>query len=235
MKHNRTLLGFGRWVPATTLSNSSEAAGTAPRPGPHLLFHVIHDQGGNELAETPVTANDQASAETEDVEPAGFGRRPVLVTTAICGIVGALGHAVLWIGEGQDWIDRGIYWEPVVGIAIVVVSITSFGGFYVASRRTRVAIAASFLLTFLVSLTYVLTTQALADAASRGAAKDVFDDFRTVVVTILASILAARRLSLSLRSWALLALLPGGATAVTIRRMDRDLQRTVESSIESRG
>jgi hypothetical protein len=164
----------------------------------------------------------QASAESEDVQPEGFGRRPILYTTAICATFGALGHAVLWLGAARGWVDRGVYWQPVVGIALVIVSVTAFGGFYVASRRARVAIAASFLLTFLVSLTYVLTVQALASAAAQGAAKDLFNDFRTVVLTIIGFYFGTE----TIVSVAKIVRISQGTTninAAAIQRADRDL------------
>jgi hypothetical protein len=137
----------------------------------------MSDQQGQPAAEP------RRTADPEVILPAGFGRRPILYTTAICAASAALGHAILWLGAAQHWV--GVLWQPVVGIVLVIVSVTAFGGFYVASQRTRIAIAASFLLTFLVSLTYVVTIQALADAAGRGFAKQLFDDFRSVVLTII--------------------------------------------------
>jgi len=121
----------------------------------------------------------------KDAQPTGFGRRPILYTTAICATAGVLGHAILWLGQAQNWVNRGVYWQPVFGSALVIVSVTAFGGFYVASQRARVAIAASFLLTFLVSLTYFLTIQVLASVAVKDAAKVLLNDFRTVVLTII--------------------------------------------------
>lgn len=56
-------------------------------------------------------------------------------------------------------------WQPIVGLSLSVVAITSFGGFYLASRRARIGFAASFVLTFLVLLSYMLTLDGLAAAA----------------------------------------------------------------------
>jgi hypothetical protein len=73
------------------------------------------------------------------------------VTTAICAVFAAAGHGMLWLAYSNEWNSRedvDMPWQPVAGISIVVVAVVAFGGFYVASRRARVAIAASFLLTW---------------------------------------------------------------------------------------
>src|SRR5206468_1030161 len=100
----------------------------------------------------------------------------------------------LWLASSLGWSipaqrpdgsqTTAVPWQPVIGIALVIVAITAFGGFFIASRRARVAISASFLLTFLVALSYVLTLQGLAQA-TQGDAKDLFHDFRTVVIVII--------------------------------------------------
>jgi hypothetical protein len=120
---------------------------------------------------------------------------PIIWTTAICAVIAAGGHAVLWIASSQGWTvpietpegARGaaVPWQPVTGIVLVVVAIVAFGGFFIAARRARVAISASFLLTFLVALSYVLTLQGLAAATQTGGAKDLFNDFRTVIIVII--------------------------------------------------
>jgi hypothetical protein len=120
---------------------------------------------------------------------------PVIWTTVIIAVVAAGGHGFLWLASSQGWsipTDRpdgskvaAVPWQPVTGIALVIVALVAFGGFFIAARRARVAIAASFLLTFLVALSYVLTLQGLAQATQVGGAKDLFNDFRTVVIVII--------------------------------------------------
>lgn len=61
-------------------------------------------------------------------------------------------------------------WQPVVGLSLSVIAVTAFGGFYLASRRARIGLAASFVLTFLVLLSYMLTLDGLAAAANGGTA-----------------------------------------------------------------
>ena len=119
---------------------------------------------------------------------------PIIWTTAICATIAAAGHAVLWVASSRGWnvpVEKpdgtrvaAVPWQPVTGIVLVVVAIVAFGGFFIAARRARVAISASFLLTFLVALSYVLTLQGLAEA-TQGGAKDLFSDFRTVVIVII--------------------------------------------------
>jgi hypothetical protein len=121
------------------------------------------------------------------------------------------------------WIDKGIFWQPVVGISLVIVSIAAFGGFYVATRRARVAIAAAFLLTFLVSLTYVLTVQDLADKASRGLANDMFADLRTVVVTIIGFYFGSEAIVASAKVIGAARRSDAGVSPTEMSRMDRDL------------
>jgi len=93
---------------------------------------------------------------------------------------------MLWLAYSNEWNSRedvDVPWQPVAGISIVVVAVVAFGGFYVASRRARVAIAASFLLTFLVTLTYAISLEGLA-GATRGDARELIDDFRYIVTLI---------------------------------------------------
>jgi hypothetical protein len=86
-------------------------------------------------------------------------------------------------------------WQPVVGLTMSVVAMASFGGYYLASRRSRVGFAASFVLTFFVLLSFMLTLDGLArvvagsDAGdgAEAAAKviqDLLSDFRTSVALI---------------------------------------------------
>jgi hypothetical protein len=120
---------------------------------------------------------------------------PIIWTTAICAVIAAGGHAVLWIASSIGWTvpvetpegARGaaVPWQPVIGMVLVLVAIVAFGGYFIAARRARVAISASFLLTFLVALSYILTLQGLASATQTGGAKDMFNDFRTVVIVII--------------------------------------------------
>ena len=109
-------------------------------------------------------------------------RGPLLITVLVCLGAAVAGHAFLWLNHRFGW---GNPWQPVIGISVSVVAIAAFGGFYVASRRARIAIASSFLLTFLVILTFVMTIEAFSSAAKQGIAADLFNDFRNVITVII--------------------------------------------------
>lgn len=111
-------------------------------------------------------------------------RRPrngAAAAAATAAVVLAL-FGVAWLASRGDRLDYG----PVVGISISVVSVVAFGGFFLASRRARVAIAASFLLTFLVLFSFVLTLSALAQSTETRAVSDLLRDFRGNVGLIVA-------------------------------------------------
>jgi hypothetical protein len=142
----------------------------------------------------PVREPQHAAPKGEGQSPASdvdqIAIAPVIWTTLICALIAGGGHAVLWLSRSLGWTvpsSEGavIPWQPVTGIVLVLVAIIAFGGFYIAARRARVAISASFLLTFLVALSYVLTLQGLAEATQAGGAKEIFNDFRTVVIVII--------------------------------------------------
>jgi hypothetical protein len=86
------------------------------------------------------------------------------------GVTAAVGTGVLVaLLFGTAWLasrDKALAWQPVVGLSLSVVAVAAFGGFYLASRRSRVGFAASFVLTFLVLLSYMLTLDGLAAAAN---------------------------------------------------------------------
>jgi len=87
---------------------------------------------------------------------------------------------------------RPVSWGPVVAATLSVVAVTAFGGYYLASRRARTAIAATWLLFFLTLFSYALTLDALNATLSPGdesttvAVRDMFDDFRAQVGLIMA-------------------------------------------------
>lgn len=118
------------------------------------------------------------------------------VTTAVCAAVAVLAHAVLWWGLATGRVDDGVWWAPVVGIALVTVSVVAFGGFYLATRRTRVAVTAAFVLTFFVLFSFALTiTQLGEDVGDEpGLAADLFADYRTILTTVVAFYFGAETL-----------------------------------------
>lgn len=112
----------------------------------------------------------------------GEGRGPIFVTTIVCSVSALLGHGLIWISYAFEW-QRHIPWQPVAGISLSLIGIAAFGGFYLASRRARIGIASSFLLTFLVALTYLLTIPEAGDISDN--AQALLDDFRSVVLLII--------------------------------------------------
>lgn len=119
-----------------------------------------------------------------------------------------------------------IPWQPLVAIPLAIVSLTTFGGFYVAVRRARIAITASFLLTFLAMLPFALTVPELATSAETEFVSGLLDQFTTVVGTVVVFYFGSE------------AVISGGklfataknknATPADIRRADRDMATRIE-------
>jgi drug/metabolite transporter (DMT)-like permease len=83
-----------------------------------------------------------------------------MVIVALVAAGGFVWLIIIW----NDPHRANFPWAPIVGMVLALVSIVSFGGFYLASRRLRVAIAGAFLLTYLVSLSYAVTVAPLTPA-----------------------------------------------------------------------
>jgi hypothetical protein len=146
--------------------------------------------------------------------------RAVLLTTAVCATVGVAGHGLLWAASANGWMKSGtVPWQPVTGIVLVVIAVVAFGGFYIASQRARIAIASSFLLTFLVALTYVLTIERFAKA-TLGQAKVIFDEFRNTVAVIIGFYFGSEA---AVSVTKIIAASRAPASAADVRDADRDL------------
>jgi len=112
----------------------------------------------------------------------------IVVATIVSSLVIIASHAFLYWAFAHNW-DRTdtevpIVWQPVVGGTLGFVALFSFGMYYGAARRARVAITASFLMTFLAALTFVLTVPAFADTALQQDTTGLFNDFRYLVTVI---------------------------------------------------
>lgn len=128
----------------------------------------------------------------------------------------------------SSWVASrvAVPWEPIVGSSLALVSIGAFGGFFLSSRRARVAFAASFILTFLLLLSYMLTLEALsaaADATQGGknaltAVQTLLNDFRGDVGLIVAFYFGTDAAISGLK-----ILKTRDADVADIARMDRDL------------
>lgn len=125
---------------------------------------------GNPAADAPAEdtpANTEAGSDDDDKADEGVSVRRILFTTVLCAFVAASGHVLIYIGwlidrrTPGDGTDAYIPWEPCVAITLALIGVIAFGGFYAASLRARIAIASSFLLTFLVLLSFELSISEL--------------------------------------------------------------------------
>jgi hypothetical protein len=190
-----------------------------------------------EQAANPAAVDDHSDVEHGDdeqsnAEPSGSwppssapvtrdGRNVVLMTTALCVLFGVTGHLVLlggWVSRAPDQTDIAIPWQPVVGASLTAVALLSFGGFYYASLRARIAIMTSFLLTFLLLLTFVLTVRELQPTGDQTLVESLIGDFRVIVQTVVGFYFSTETV-LSLTK----ILRAPKNDAAAIRRADRDL------------
>lgn len=165
------------------------------------------------------------AAEPKDAARKVPAMRGVVATTTVCALVAAGGQGLTWLAYALRW-QRWIPWQPVAGIVLAVVAIVAFGGYYRASRRARVAIAASFFLTFFVCLSYVLTLPPFVTAAQAEGARELFTDFRNMVIVIVGFYFGTEA-AISVTKVLGIALAGRGATTTTatseaIQRADRD-------------
>jgi hypothetical protein len=169
--------GWGKWTDSS-LNDAFVWAGLATlaqspsRPNSYV-GQIALDTGRNLLLkralsslhglEPPMTDEDPQEREvpsgvfggvSDDSYMDGVGRRWVIGTSVLCLIVGILGHAAIWYGYGRGLSANPIQWwseKPVIGLSLASIALIAFGGFLEATRRMRVAISASFLLTFLLT------------------------------------------------------------------------------------
>jgi hypothetical protein len=169
----------GRFLCASLLRYSEGSGGypEAGRKGDASPSDVFQKMETIEVSNTSVQRADVAKTE--------LGTHPILWTVGICLAATIGGNVVFWVGQATGKIDVLVFWPPIFAIVVTVVALTSFGGFYIASRRARVAIGASFILTFFVVLAFSLTIAALNIAAQNSLAADMVKDFRTVSLTVI--------------------------------------------------
>lgn len=180
--------------------------------------------------EPPAAGGDVCDGDASDE----IATRPLLWTTVICVALAWAGHGLIWAAYALEWNkpdNVNVPWEPVAGLSLSSIAIVAFGGFYISSRRARIAIAASFLLTFFVTLTFVLTINAFAEQTA-GAAKELFDDFRNIVGLIVGFYFASETAVSGLK-----VLRAGGTDAnlADIQRADRDFAPPAAKARKSRG
>jgi hypothetical protein len=102
-------------------------------------------------------------------------------------LVAGLLCTVAWMSNS----GREVPFQPIVGASLAVIAFASFGGYFLASRRARVGLAASFVLTFFMLFTFLLTLEYLnqtasGDPGSHGVSvlSDFIKDFRGHVAII---------------------------------------------------
>lgn len=195
---------------------------------------MLQDQPKHLVAPEPdsLATAQQAGATSEPQGPPGPGEpeggtstRALVLTTLVCLAFAVGGHAVLWWAYADG--NARVPWQPVVGIALAGVAVASFGGFYAASRRSRIGVAAGFLLTFLVLLTYALTIEALPGGDEAETAGKLLADFRWVVATVILSFFGTEG---AVGVTKVRAVARTAGTTAEVVRADRDLvTRTVGS------
>lgn len=92
------------------------------------------------------------------------------------GVFAALIGGFLCVIAGISNTGREIPYQPIVGASLAVIAFASFGGYFLASRRARVGLASSFVLTFFMLFTFLLTLEYLNQTAS-GPSVTVLSDF----------------------------------------------------------
>ena len=172
-------------------------------------------------------ADRKAAELRDDGGPESVKPKYVIGTTFFCLLFALFGHVVLWIAysSGSNLVRQEAgqppiaVWEAAIGVSVVGVAVIAFGGFYAAALRARVAIAASFLLTFLVILSYALTIRGFA-GASVGDASALLDDFRAVVITVVGFYFGSEAIVSAVKVYGVAT---SGGTARDVVRADRDL------------
>lgn len=172
-------------------------------------------------------ADQEVAAGHDDGQAEDISPRYVIRTTAGCLLFGAFGHVILWIayssGSNASRMGEGLppigVWQPAVGVSIVGVALIAFGGFYAAALRARVAITASFLLSFLIVLSYALTIPGFA-SAMLGDAEALVGDFRAVVITVVGFYFGSEAIVSAVKVY---GVAKSNGTAGDIVRADRDL------------
>lgn len=204
-------------------SGRGEAKTLPPREtgGDVGVDHPEQDDRENSVdSTTPAVAASQLPSDDE-TPVTRSGLTAVFRTTVVCASAAAIGHLVLllgWLGHDPAEPSNLLPWQPVVGASLSLVAVVSFGGFYYAALRVRVAIMSSFLLTFLLLLTYVLTVTELSGESDSAMVTTLLDDFRVIVQTIIGFYFGTETV-LSLTK---ILRAPRG-NAAAIRRADRDL------------
>lgn len=176
----------------------------------------------NDLSTSNVATN-QSSSKLHDDEVNNAAA--VLWTTGLCAVTLASAHIILGVNYWLELRDgtqdpSELTWEPVVGLALGLVGIFAFGGFYVAARRARVGIGAAFILTFLAMLSFALTIPAMSGYAATEFVKQLVEQFTAVVSTVVAFYFGTEAVISGLKIW---KTAEAAGSSQEIKRADLDL------------
>lgn len=107
--------------------------------------------------------------------------RALTATILFCTIFAALLHFALGLAYVLD-VSDDVPWQPVAAIGVVVIAIASFGGFYLATGTMRIAIGASFILTYVVLLSFAISIDQFGTSDASTPFLDSYKDVVKVVV-----------------------------------------------------
>lgn len=173
---------------------------------------------------TPAEAPTSVPPTDDSVEELNV--RAIVVTISIATAAAVLANAALLVNfmhdsnnapEATDW---HMPWQAPVAMALSIVALVTFGGFYIAARRARIAIAASFLLTFLVMLPFALTIPELGSGDQTDLARALVDQFGSVVSTVAVFYFGSEAVITGLKLW---TTSQHPEAAALLARADRDL------------
>jgi hypothetical protein len=142
-----------------------------------------------------------------------------LAAAAAAALVAGILCVVAWMSSS----GRQVAWEPVVGSSLTMVALASFGGYFLASRRARVGLASSFVLTFLLLFSFMLTLRALSTTTSGSQSADLLSGFVTDFRGHVALIVAFYFGTDAAVSAAKILKTPASEGSAEISRLDRDL------------
>lgn len=177
--------------------------------------------GSHEVTRQQVDAHDDG-VETVDVKAIAWtiGIAAFFALAANMTLLVNYMHDSTNADSASDW---NVPWQAPVAMALSVVSLVTFGGFYIAARRARIAMAASFLLTFLVMLPFALTIPEFGTGDQTALAQTLIDQFGGVVSTVIVFYFGSEAVITGLKLW---TTAQNPSAAAVLARADRDLPRT---------
>jgi hypothetical protein len=166
--------------------------------------------------------NGAQPSQPSEVVDGYINKRAVYYSIATCVASVVVVHLVLMVAalDSGRTTNTAIPWQPLVGIALSMGSLISF---YLAARRFRVAITASFLLTFLVMMSFALTLPEFAKSTQSEFMTQIQHNFFSVVVAVVGFYFGSEAV-VSIAKAVSVTKAPESAAEIT--RSDRDLAET---------